>query len=74
MKIKLRIDRSGSSLFEGNYEVTDADSFGRACADAWEQMRTRRLDKASSVGALMEMLHQNVLEELQGAQITLSKA
>jgi len=73
MQIKLRIERSGSPLFEGTYEITDADSFGHACADAWEQMRTRRLDKASSVGALMDMLHQNVLEELQGAQITLSR-
>ena len=74
MKIKLRIERGGASLFEGTYDVTDADSFGLACADAWEQIRTRRLDKASSVGALMEMLHQNVLDELQGAQITLSRA
>ena len=74
MKVKLRIRRSGSSLFEGTYEVTDSDSFGRACADAWDQIRTHRLDKASSVSALMEMLNQNVLDELQGAEITLSKA
>jgi hypothetical protein len=74
MKVKLRIQRGGSSLFEGTYEVTDSDSFGRACADAWEQIRTRRLDQATSVGALIDMLNQNVLDELQGAQITLSKA
>lgn len=73
MNVKLRIGRSGSSLFEGIYDVTDAESFGRACADAWEQIRTHRLDKASSVGALMEMLNQNVLDELQGAEITLGK-
>jgi hypothetical protein len=74
MKVKLCIRRGGSSLFEGNYEVTDSDSFGRACADAWEQIRTRRLDQATSVGALMDMLNQTVLDELQGAEITLSKA
>jgi hypothetical protein len=32
------------------------------------------LDKATSVGALIDMLNQNVLDELQGAEITLSKA
>ncbi len=74
MKITLRIQRSGSPLFEGTYDVTDSESFGRACADAWEQIRARRLDKASSVGALMDMLNQSVLDELQGAEITLSKA
>jgi hypothetical protein len=74
MKIRLRIQRGGSSLFEGTYEVTDSDSFGRACADAWEQIRTRRLEQATSVGALIDMLNQNVLDELQGAEITLSRA
>jgi len=74
MKVRLRIQRSGSSPFEGAYEVTDSDSFGRACADAWEQIRTQRLENATSVGALMDMLNQTVLDELQGAEITLSKA
>ncbi len=73
MKVKLRIQRDGSSLFEGTYDVTDSESFGRACADAWDQMRTQRLGNASSVGALMEMLNQNVLELLQGAEIHVSK-
>jgi hypothetical protein len=73
MMVKLRIGRSGSSLFEGTYDVTDAESFGRACADAWDQIRAHRLDQASSVGALMEMLNQNVLDELLGAEITLGK-
>ncbi len=74
MKVKLQIKRSGSSLFEGTYQVTDSESFGRACADAWEQIRARRFDKATSVGALMDVLNQTVLDELQGAEITLSKA
>ncbi len=74
MKVQLRIQRGGSSLFEGSYEITDAETFGRACADAWEQIRTRRLEKATSVGALIDMLNQTVLDELQGAEITLSRA
>ncbi len=74
MKVKLRIQRHGSSLFEDTYEVTDSESFGRACADAWEQIRTRRFEKATSVGALIEVLNQTVLDELQDAEITLSRA
>lgn len=73
MKVELRIGRSGSPLFKGAYDVTDAESFGQACADAWTQLRTKRLERASSVGALMDMLNQTVLEELQGAEITLRK-
>jgi len=73
MKVKLSIQRSGSPLFEGTYDVTDSATFGSACADAWEQIRMRRLDKATSVGALMDIMHQNVLDELQGAEITLRK-
>ncbi len=73
MKVKLRIQRGGASLFEGTYEVTDAETFGRACADAWEKIRMRRLDEATSVGALIDMLNQTVLDDLQGAEITLNK-
>ncbi len=73
MKVELRIRRNGSSLFNGTYDVTDPESFGKACADAWTQLRTRRLDQASSVGALMDLLNQNVLDELQDAEITLRK-
>ncbi len=73
MKVELRIGRAGCSLFQGTYEVADSESFGQACADAWSQLRTRRLDQATSVGALMDLLNQNVLDELQGAEITLRK-
>ncbi len=73
MKVELRIRRGGSPLYQGNYEVTDSDSFGKACADAWVQLQSRRLDKATSVGALIDVLNQNVLEELQGAEITVTR-
>ena len=74
MKVELRIRRDGSSVFNGTYDVRDSESFGKACADAWTQLRARRLDQATSVGALMDQLNQNVLDDLQGAEITLSKA
>ena len=73
MKIKLTISRKGAALYEGVHEVTDAESFGRAFADAWVQLQDRRLQKTTSIGALMEVLNDDMLEELNGAQIGLEK-
>lgn len=42
--------------------------------DAWTELRERRLAKASSIGALFEELDEQLLDELYGADISLSKA
>ncbi|QBR70852.1 hypothetical protein CU048_05700 [Beijerinckiaceae bacterium] len=73
MKVKLRIVSDGAQLFEGTYDIRDAESFGTACADAWEKLRMERLDQATSIGALMDVLNDNVLDLLQNAKITLEK-
>ena len=39
----------------------------------WAQLQDRRLQKTTSIGALMEVLNDDVLEELNGAQIGLEK-
>jgi hypothetical protein len=74
MKVELRIHKGEAVLYEGIYDVSDADSFGRACADAWKQLHERRLAQASSIGALFDELDQQLLDELDGAEIGLSKA
>jgi hypothetical protein len=74
MKVKLRIRKDGKALYEGIYDVSDAESFGKACADAWTELRERRLAKASSIGALFDELDERLLDELYGADISLSKA
>jgi hypothetical protein len=38
------------------------------------QLQDRRLQKTTSIGALMEVLNEDVLEELDGAQINLEKS
>ena len=38
MKVKLQISKNGTSLYSGAYEIADAESFGKACADAWSQL------------------------------------
>ena len=74
MKTRLRITNAEGVLYEGLHDVRDAESFGAACAQAWEQLRAQRLEKATSIGALYDVLNDNVLDLLQGANITLDKA
>ena len=73
MNVTLRIRKDSSALFEGIYDISDATSFGHACADAWTQLREQRLAQATSIGALYEALDDELLDGLMGAQISLSK-
>jgi hypothetical protein len=74
MKIKLMVKKDGASLYSAMHDVSDADSFGKACADAWRKLRQRRLDQETSIGALMENIDGNVLDQLSGAQISVERA
>jgi hypothetical protein len=74
MKVKLRIHKHGAALCEGSYDVSDARSFGNACSDAGTKLQEQRLARASSIGALFEELDERLLDELYGAEISLSKA
>ena len=60
-------------LHEQSYDISDAESFGTACAHAWAQMRERRLDRTTSIGALFEHLNDQLLDELDGASFSLTK-
>jgi hypothetical protein len=74
MKVRLKIDKGDVLLYERSYDISDAESFGRACADAWAQLREQRLERASSIGALLEHLNDQLLDELDGARISLTRA
>lgn len=74
MKTRLRITCADGVLYEGTHDIRDAESFGKACSEAWEQLRAQRLDKATSIGALYDVLNENVLDLLRGATVTLEKA
>jgi hypothetical protein len=73
MRVKLSIRKRGAMLYEGVHEITDAEGFGRAFAAVWAQLQDRRLQKTTSIGALMEILNEEVVEELNGAQIGFEK-
>ena len=73
MKVKLEIIKSGQRLFEGTYEIDDNASFGAACADVWVKVREKCAANATSIGALMDSMHESVLDELNGAEIRLKR-
>ncbi len=73
MKIKLIIWKKGIVLYEGVHEIIDAETCGQAFAGVWAQIKDCRLQKTTSVGELMEVLNEDVLEELNGAEIRLEK-
>ena len=74
MKVKLRITKAGASIYEGTYHVADAESFGKACADAWGRLKQQQMEKETSIGALIDHLDRDVLDELSGAHIMLERA
>jgi hypothetical protein len=74
MKTKLRVTKQGALLYEGVHDVFDQESFAAAFAEVWQAVRERRLETTSSVGELMELLNDEVLEQLHGAQISILKA
>jgi hypothetical protein len=73
MKIRLQIIKNETLLCGNEYEIGDADGFGRACADSWRQLQGIQLNRETSIGALMEHIDNNVLDLLNGASITVTK-
>jgi hypothetical protein len=73
MRVTLEIVKSGKRLHEGVYEIDDSASFGKACADVWVTIRGQCDAKATSIGALMDSMHESVIDELNGAEIRLKR-
>jgi hypothetical protein len=74
MKVRLTIEKDRKTLYEHTDDVWDAESFGKACANAWMQLREQRMAHATSIGALFEELDDQLLNELSGASISLARA
>lgn len=73
MKIKLVIRNRGIVLYECIHEIADAESFGRAFAGVWAHLEDLRMQKSTSIGELMEVMSESMLEELNGAEILIEK-
>jgi hypothetical protein len=73
MKVKLEITKAGRRLHDGVYEIDDTASFGAAWQDVWIRARERWMAKSSSIGDLMDSIHDGVIDEPNGAEIKLRK-
>ena len=73
MKVRLQIIKNGTLLCGNEYEIGDAEDFGKACGDTWRQLQGIQLKRETSIGALMEHIDNNVLDLLNGASITVTK-
>ena len=73
MRAMLELVKGGRRLHEGTYEIDDNTSFGAACADAWVKVREQCAAKATSIGALMDAMHDSVIDKLDGAETRLRK-
>jgi hypothetical protein len=73
MKVRLEVTKAGECLHEGAYDIGDNESLGAAWQDVWVKIRERSMAKATSIGALMDSLHESTISELNGATIKLTK-
>lgn len=73
MKVKLQIIKDGAPIYSGTYDIAGADNFGKAFADVWSKVRQEQFDEETSLGALMDHLDGDVLDQLDGAHIRLDR-
>jgi hypothetical protein len=73
MKIRLRVTKRGALLYNGVHDVIDGESFGAAFAKVWQTLRQRGLERTTSVGELMDILNDEVLDQLHCAEISIEK-
>jgi len=73
MKMRLEIRKNGGTVFEGVLDATDAESFGTSWADVWNALSRQSAEAATSIGALYERLNERVLDQLNGAEVRLTR-
>jgi hypothetical protein len=71
MRVRLEVTKAGTRLHTGIYEIDDLKTFGAAFEDVWAKVREACLAKSTSIGALMDTMHESVIDELDGATLKL---
>jgi len=74
MRVKLQLSKDGAALSDGIYDITDADSFGKACKELWIELRERSMQKRTSIGDLFDSLDQWLVDQLNGARLDITRA
>ncbi|MGA7390442.1 MAG: hypothetical protein WBW99_21290 [Pseudolabrys sp.] len=73
MKAQLRITKNGAELYSGVHNIKDSESFGSACAEAWQQVQRTQLNRETSIGAVLEHVNDSIVDRLDGASISVTK-
>lgn len=73
MQISLKLEKAGVTVYEGIHDVDDADGFGAAFAVVWQALHDRKLQEATSVGQLMEIITEDLLDEVHGCSIAIER-
>ena len=71
MKLRVTVSKDARTLFEKLYDVSDEESFGAACADAYVQLKERQRGKTNSIGALYETFDEGLPALLNGVTFSL---
>ena len=71
MRVKLEITKVGKKWHEGVCESEFNASFGKACTDVWVKVEDQCDAKATSIGTLMDSMHESVIDEIQWSRVML---
>lgn len=74
MKFVLDLTKQGQLLGQHVCDFSDAESFASACAELWADLERQSLERATSIGDLMENAKQDVYRQLDGAVLAFRKA
>jgi hypothetical protein len=69
LRVKLIVRKEGTALYENIHEIVDAESFGRAFTRVWTQLQNEKLQETTSIGELMEVMNNDLIETLDGTEI-----
>ena len=69
MKLTFTATRGKIPLYKGTYDVSDAQTFGDACADMWTKLAQQSLASATNIGAAYEALGDNVIPDLRSVEV-----
>jgi len=73
MRVRLELTKANIRLHEGTYEIDDLETFGAAWEDVWVKVREGCMAEATSIGALMDTMHESVIDRLNGTTIKLTR-
>jgi hypothetical protein len=69
MKMPPKIRKNGRTVFEGVLDATDTESLGTSWADVWNALSRQSAEAAT----LVQRLNERVLDQLNGAEVRLTR-